>query len=449
MPYLESQDKDKRVLIGLAVSGGGSRAATFAAGALEALADLRVEDGQGQSVLEKVDYISSVSGGSLASAYYALNKPQNKVAMIEKSALSPEYKRFFDKFTTDMQTDFERPAAVRQILKLRALNSTKAAYSFAESWDEMFYGGKTLAELYTREKNLDSPRLILNGTRWNDGRRFISTTLPIEDFNPEFATLLLKKLEQSQTIPNEEKRLIRDQLHKAYEQFRPISFQNINGHQNAGTDFKDIKMSLAVASSASVPGVIGPVTYNVRGSTAVYHHIGDGGLFDNQGVETLVELFLNKLYKDPDKKALIIIIDASYPFDAGKANLDRADTALDVYKADPFRIQAMMEQRALSYQLALWAILRSQPNSILPDFDHLRIVRLRHTEAKWSGFDDLPEACRNGYFPRDVTSDQINQDIATIPTLFRLKHPCHGPLLIKAAHKVVNQYRERIVSFAK
>lgn len=57
-------------LVGLAISGGGSRAATFAAGALEALAEVRVKDGSREiSVLEKVNYISSVSGGSLAAAY--------------------------------------------------------------------------------------------------------------------------------------------------------------------------------------------------------------------------------------------------------------------------------------------------------------------------------------------------------------------------------------------
>src|SRR5262247_2463920 len=64
------------LLVGLAISGGGSRAATFAAGVLEALARVPVNDAAGQrSVLEKVQYISSVSGGSLATAYYTARKP--------------------------------------------------------------------------------------------------------------------------------------------------------------------------------------------------------------------------------------------------------------------------------------------------------------------------------------------------------------------------------------
>src|SRR5215217_6757041 len=56
-------------MVGLAVSGGGSRAAAFAAGALEALAETPVRMGDTtRSVLETVSYMSSVSGGSLATA---------------------------------------------------------------------------------------------------------------------------------------------------------------------------------------------------------------------------------------------------------------------------------------------------------------------------------------------------------------------------------------------
>ena len=45
-------------MVGLAVSGGGSRAATFAAGALEALAEIPVRQGSAtRSVLETVSYM--------------------------------------------------------------------------------------------------------------------------------------------------------------------------------------------------------------------------------------------------------------------------------------------------------------------------------------------------------------------------------------------------------
>lgn len=52
--------------IGLALSGGGYRAAAYHIGTLRALHKL--------NVLDKVDVISSVSGGSITAAYYVLHR---------------------------------------------------------------------------------------------------------------------------------------------------------------------------------------------------------------------------------------------------------------------------------------------------------------------------------------------------------------------------------------
>lgn len=61
--------KDKK--IGLALSGGGYRAAAYHIGTLRALNRL--------GILDKVDVISAVSGGSITAAYYALHKDNYKV----------------------------------------------------------------------------------------------------------------------------------------------------------------------------------------------------------------------------------------------------------------------------------------------------------------------------------------------------------------------------------
>jgi hypothetical protein len=60
---------DREVLVGVAISGGGSRAALYGAAGLEALGRLQAPGGG--SVLEQVAYLSSVSGGSVAAAAYA------------------------------------------------------------------------------------------------------------------------------------------------------------------------------------------------------------------------------------------------------------------------------------------------------------------------------------------------------------------------------------------
>ena len=57
----------------LAFSGGGTRAAAFAYGVLEELRDTGVvTKGRSERLLDEVDFISSVSGGSFTAAYYGL-----------------------------------------------------------------------------------------------------------------------------------------------------------------------------------------------------------------------------------------------------------------------------------------------------------------------------------------------------------------------------------------
>ena len=433
---------EQDLLVGLAISGGGSRAATFAAGALEALAETVVQQGQtNRSVLETVTYMSSVSGGSLATAYYVAKKPPKSEPVLGKQGLSPRYREFFSAYKTAMQTNFQERALVRQLMLFRALNPTKLAYSLSEVWDDQFLDEMTFAQLYEREQRGDSPRVILNGTVYNSGRRFAFTTLPAADFDYDFIELLIKELKkpgQPVSVTPEGMAIIQKGLEKASRQFLPLTFERI------GADYRNLRLSLAVATSASFPPVVGPVTYQVAG-TPTYLHIGDGGLFDNLGTESLTTLFLKKIPQGSSKRGLIIVIDTSFPFDAGAAELDKSEKGFEVFREDPSRIVGIMEERANTYQTLLWHSLRSE-GVVLPDFAHLRIEVLKHVDADWTGYDDLPEVCREDFQP-DVTPTQIKQAVSQIPTLFKIKTPCHGALLFKAARKVVEQHRHRIVNF--
>ncbi len=66
-------DNSEDMFVVLAFSGGGTRAASFSYGVLEALRDTEVLiDGQPRRLLDEVDVISSVSGGSYTAAYFGL-----------------------------------------------------------------------------------------------------------------------------------------------------------------------------------------------------------------------------------------------------------------------------------------------------------------------------------------------------------------------------------------
>ena len=64
---------DGDMLVMLTFSGGGTRAAAFSYGVLEALRDTEISiHGSKKRMLDEVDFISGVSGGSFTAAYYGL-----------------------------------------------------------------------------------------------------------------------------------------------------------------------------------------------------------------------------------------------------------------------------------------------------------------------------------------------------------------------------------------
>jgi NTE family protein len=66
-------ERSEELLLLLTFSGGGTRAAAFSYGVLEALADTKISiNGKERSLLDEVDGISSVSGGSFTAAYFGL-----------------------------------------------------------------------------------------------------------------------------------------------------------------------------------------------------------------------------------------------------------------------------------------------------------------------------------------------------------------------------------------
>lgn len=427
---------NKPVLVGLAISGGGSRAATFAAGVLEALAHYRItQHEQPTSLLETVTHISSVSGGSLATAYYALNKPSADTPVLSPTGLTPAHATFFDQFKKDMQMNFELRALGRQLLNFRVLNPTKAAYSFAEVWDTHFFHHRTFSDLYERERRHDIPRIILNGTLYNSGHRVALTSLSSQDFQYHFVSPLDKDLAErvgAKQLSEEGRSLIRKDLDEANDAILPLTMDRL------GMQHQSLPISLAVATSASFPPVVGPVTYQATDG-GPYYHIGDGGLYDNLGTESLMTLFLSQLTGTVAKQGLIIVIDAAFPFDVGESDLDKNEKGFQVFTDDPSRIVGIMEERANAYQMMLWNSLRAK-GVVLPDFRQLRLVRLKYTDAEWTGYADLPTECQRE-FPLDVKPIAIKEMVRHIPTTFAIKNDCHAALLFKAAQKVVNQKR--------
>src|SRR5204863_675399 len=68
-------DNPGDVLVILTLSGGGTRAAALAYGTMEALRDVKLKiGGRSRPLLDEVDVINAVSGGSVVAAYYAVHR---------------------------------------------------------------------------------------------------------------------------------------------------------------------------------------------------------------------------------------------------------------------------------------------------------------------------------------------------------------------------------------
>ena len=432
-------------IVGVAISGGGSRAATFTAAVLRELAMIDVGGAEGHvSFLEKIGYMSSVSGGSLAGAYYAVKKPEKGIPILDGDAhLSSDYVDFFKNYRIDMERDWEG-----SLWSLAIGDSTARANTIIAQWDKHLFHNATFRDLRKREEAGDAPRMILNGTSWDTGRRFLFTTLPKSSFSYEFVGATEKYLENY--LPKKEYQRIEYRLRPERERFNPLTFEDIQA------DLGPLNISVAVASSSSVPLVIGPVLYKVgdKGNAGPYLHIGDGGMFDNLGIESLAQVFFEKLRSKEDgpptkDKGLIVVIDASYPFGSADESYGKARNLLELLKQSPSRISDIMEQRAQSYQLLLWGILRADSirgPQIVPDPEHLQIVYLRHTDGAAAIVRNPPEKCksRKGW---DSTQDGVQGALSHIPTRFRIEKNCNAAMLEMAAKEVVSMNKERILQF--
>ncbi len=144
-------------LIVVAFSGGGTRAAAFAFGALEALRDTEFTvGGRKTRMLDEVDIITGVSGGSFTALSYALYGDR----------LFTEYERRFLK--RDVQG--ELVSRVFNPLRWPGLSSpTFGRSELAEDYyDEILFDGATFGDLVDTER----PIAVASATDLSTGARF-------------------------------------------------------------------------------------------------------------------------------------------------------------------------------------------------------------------------------------------------------------------------------------
>lgn len=208
--------------LGIALSGGGFRAAAFHVGTFTALQEL--------DLLDKLDLISCVSGGSVAGAYLALNWGKQDVLkglsdyLLTKSiAVSSIIGGILDPFETRLE-------------KLGA------------SYDRDLFAGARLSTLR------DGPRIYLNATNLATGNMFFFVA-------------------GKALAPGED------------------AGETMGEHESGTANASNYPISLAVAASSAFPPVFPPLRLNADiypNSLSEYATLSDGGIYDNLGVNPLM-----------------------------------------------------------------------------------------------------------------------------------------------------------------
>ncbi len=269
--------------VGLALSGGGFRASLYHIGVLAKLAEF--------DMLRNVEVISSVSGGSIVAAYYYLKLKQLLEAKPDAEITKADYVQLVGQMERDFLAGVQKNLRTRMLLSSRSnwrvLTSRKSSttHRLAELYHQVLYGPlsgpKNMHELliapagaasnfYPKYDNWGRtakvPILILNSTTLNTCHNWQFTASymgepPVRSVDAEIDS--------------------NDRFRRMY-------------YEDAPTDYKSFPLSHAVAASACVPGLFQPLLldrlYEDPEGDDIYDvELVDGGVFDNQGVASLLD----------------------------------------------------------------------------------------------------------------------------------------------------------------
>ncbi|MDG2045633.1 MAG: patatin-like phospholipase family protein [Halioglobus sp.] len=286
-----SMESAKGGKLGLALSGGGFRAALFHVGVLAQLAE--------QDLLRFISVISTVSGGSIIGAFYYL-----KVKQLLEGHRTDQLEPTADGYRLLMrELEGEFVKAIQHNLRLmtfadggknaRMLSENySSTMRMADLFNTLFFnpivGAQTIclhdlpirpifdsvevdAEHAAGAHAFSVPKLVLNATALNTGHLF--------QFTGEFVgeSRISSVTSGSSAMPILER----------------LSFKDNSLTPTQRHSLEAITLGDAVVASCCVPGLLEPYTLNGlyadEAGQAIAVRLVDGGVFDNQGLVSLYE----------------------------------------------------------------------------------------------------------------------------------------------------------------
>jgi NTE family protein len=267
------------LLVVLAISGGGMRAAALGYGVLEELrrTDVMVK-GVKRRLLDEVDVISAVSGGTLPATYYSLRG--------EKT---------FEEFETRvLSRNLERELALRIVTPTNWFRLPSGTFGksdlFAELYDETVFNHATFGDL----KRANGPFVIINGTDVTTGARFSFTQDYFDAICGDLLRVTLgRAIATSTALPP---------------LLTPITLENRGGICGRKAPAWQDTAEAAIGESET-PGralLRARALQSYEDPARPYIHLFDGGLSENLGLTEVLRAF-EILKVDPDETVLPVL----------------------------------------------------------------------------------------------------------------------------------------------
>ncbi len=279
--------RSKEIFVATTFSGGGTRAAAFAYGVLQELAATNVLlGGERRRLVDEVDLISSVSGGSFTAAYFGLFGDR----------IFEDYEQAFLRRNLQGRLAVE---LLRPLNWLRLLRVDRGQLA-ANLYDREIFEGATFADF----GRVDAPEVIINATDLSTAARF--------PFSPVAFGLICSDLD-SYPVANA----------VTASSAVPIAFPTVRLANYAG--ICDFEMSDALQSPRSEDTPMARLAkqeiLSAYGSERDrrFIHLLDGGLSDNLGLRNAVaalaitgepEQIASEIGHENVRQILVIVVNA-------------------------------------------------------------------------------------------------------------------------------------------
>ncbi|MEO7108604.1 MAG: patatin-like phospholipase family protein [Rhodoferax sp.] len=382
------------LFIVVAFSGGGTRSAALAYGVLEKLRDTPIRwDGKPRRLLDEIDVINSVSGGSYAAAYYGLYG-------------DAFFKDFPDRFlNADFQTElWDRYVSVTGMTQVMGWSTNDRVDLLSAILERRLFAKKTFADLLARKTR---PLIVIHATDLNRGADFQFTQDQFDPLCTDLSTLpLARAVAASSAVP-----IV----------FGPVVLKNNGGHcgytrprwvEPALSGSQDESWTLrAQRHAADVDSYLDSSVQTGR----PWIHLIDGGISDNLGLRGPLESslarggfapLLKRMGVKGVRKVVFLVVSAEVLPESG---IDQSGEAPSIRQMASRVLDTLMSNN--SFETQTW----------LPSSFHY----WREEARDLAGTPDSPYAGTPDFYLietslRDIVDPVERKTMMEIPTTFKL-----------------------------